>query len=90
MVMGIFWRGTTRQGAVAGMVSGLAVTVYYMLINASSVRTLLGLSGLGLWFDIQPVSAGLFGVVVGVVVTGVVSLLTRQRQVAKPPASLAP
>ncbi|WP_312304135.1 VC_2705 family sodium/solute symporter, partial [Pulveribacter sp.] len=31
MVLGIFWRGTTRQGAVAGMVSGLAVTVYYLL-----------------------------------------------------------
>jgi hypothetical protein len=31
MVLGIFWRGTTRAGAVAGMLAGLGLTVYYML-----------------------------------------------------------
>ncbi len=31
MVLGIFWRGTTRQGAVAGMLCGLGLAAYYML-----------------------------------------------------------
>ncbi len=75
MVLGIFWSGTTQQGAVAGMVAGLGLTIYYMAVNAAPVRSALGLSGDGLWFEIQPVSAGVFGVFAGTVVTVVVSLL---------------
>ena len=33
MVLGIFWPGATRAGAVAGMLAGLGVTVYYMLVQ---------------------------------------------------------
>ncbi|RZI98940.1 MAG: cation acetate symporter, partial [Haliea sp.] len=33
MVLGIFWRGATRRGAVAGMLAGLGVTAWYMLAN---------------------------------------------------------
>ncbi len=35
MVLGIFWRGTNRMGAVAGMLSGLGVTLYYMLSHTA-------------------------------------------------------
>ena len=59
------------------MVAGLGLTVYYMAVNLTSVRTALGLDGSGLWFEIQPISAGAFGVVAGSVVVVVVSLLTR-------------
>ncbi len=68
MVLGIFWAGVTRSAAVAGMVTGLSLTVYYMAINSPVVRSALGLQGSGLWFDIQPVSAGVFGVPAGVLV----------------------
>lgn len=77
MVLGIFWRRTTRAAAVAGMLSGVGVTVYYMLVNAAAVRAALGLHGQGLWFGIQPISAGVFGVVAGIAVTVAVSLLKR-------------
>lgn len=77
MVLGIFWRKTSRTGAVAGMLTGIGVTAYYMLINSVSVRSALGLNGSGLWFDIQPVSAGIFGVLAGLVVTFGLSLATR-------------
>jgi len=78
MVLGIFWRGTTRQGAVAGMLSGLAVTVYYMLSHVDGVRALLpdGLLPDALWFGIQPISAGVFGVPLGLAVAWSVSLFT--------------
>lgn len=75
MVLGIFWRRVTRAAAVSGMVVGLGVTLYYMAINSVSVRGALGLSGSGLWFGIQPVSAGVFGVFSGVIVIVTVSLL---------------
>ena len=75
MVLGIFWARTSRKAAVAGMVTGLGITVFYMAINAASVRAALGLSGTGLWFGIQPVSAGMFGVLAGTLCTVLVSLL---------------
>jgi cation/acetate symporter len=74
MVMGIFWKGASRLGAVWGMLVGLGVTIYYMALNSAAVRAWLGLTGSGLWFGIQPVSAGVFGVGAGVLVTWLVSL----------------
>jgi cation/acetate symporter len=77
MVLGIFWKGATRSGAVAGMLAGLGVTIYYMLVNAAPVRTLFKLQPEPqLWFGIVPVSAGVFGVAVGLAVALVVSMLT--------------
>jgi cation/acetate symporter len=75
MVLGIFWRKTSRAGAVMGVMTGVGVTVFYMLINASSVRSAVGLVGDGLWLGIQPVSAGVFGILAGFVVTVICSLL---------------
>ena len=77
MVLGIFWPGLTRSGAVGGMLAGLGVTLYYMGVNLPVVRTALQLQGDGLWWGIQPVSAGVFGVAAGLVVALVLSLLTR-------------
>ncbi len=77
MVLGIFWTGVTRYAAVAGMVTGLGLTVFYMAINTPMLRSALGLKGHGLWFDIQPVSAGVFGVPAGAVVIVLVSLFCR-------------
>jgi cation/acetate symporter len=77
MVLGIFWQGATRAGAVSGMLAGLSVTIYYMAINFPAVRSALGLAGDGLWWGIQPVSAGVFGVTAGLVTTVLVSLGSR-------------
>jgi cation/acetate symporter len=54
------------------------VTLYYMLVNVAWVREALRLSGSGLWFDIQPISAGVFGVAAGAAVMVLVSLLKRR------------
>ncbi len=78
MLAGIFWRGASRAGAVAGMLAGLGVTVFYMLLNAASLRMLFRMAGeQTLWFGIQPASAGVFGVGVGLAVTVAVSAFTR-------------
>jgi len=74
MVLGIFWRGASRAGAVAGMLAGLGTTLYYMLVHAPMLRGWLGLAGHGaLWWDIQPGLAGVFGVPVGLLVTWLAS-----------------
>jgi len=81
MLLGILWRGSNRAGASAGMLAGLGVTIYYMVVNAPGFRAFWGLApGQQLWFGIQPLSAGVFGVPVGFLVTWAVSLLARKRQ----------
>ena len=77
MVLGIFWRRTTATAAIAGMVTGLGLTIYYIAINSTSVRSALGLTGNGLWFGILPVSAGVFGILAGTAVIVLLSCISR-------------
>lgn len=78
MVLGIFWRGVTRYGAIAGMLSGLGVALYYMLSHSLWVQQYVPrlLLADGLWWGLQPMSAGVFGVLVGSVLTVLVSWVT--------------
>ncbi len=77
LVLGIFWSRANGPGAVAGMAAGLSITLYYMATTQPWLRAALGLTGEPrLWWDIQPIAAGVFGVPVGLAVTVVVSLLT--------------
>ena len=76
LVLGVFWQRANRWGAVCGMVAGLALSCYYMVQNDLWMRGLLGItSPVNLWFGIQPISAGVFGVPLGLVVIVVVSWL---------------
>ncbi len=78
IVLGIFWRRTTRAGAVAGMLAGFGVAVYYMVAKSPAGRAALGIPGdPGLWFGILPVAAGVFGVAIGAAVMVIVSALPR-------------
>jgi cation/acetate symporter len=72
LVLGIFWKRANHWGAVAGMLAGLGVTLFYV------VRThpFFGGSPDQAWLSISPISAGVFGVPLGFLATIVVSLLT--------------
>lgn len=84
MVLGIFWRRTTRLAAVAGMLTGLGVTVYYMTAKSAGLRIAMGLPGdVQLWFGIQPVAAGVFGVALGTAALVLVTLCTPKRLAAQ-------
>jgi cation/acetate symporter len=72
LVLGVFWKRANQQGAIAGMLLGFAICVYYMV----STYPTLGGSPLNQWFGIAPVSAGVFGVPAGFLAMLVVSLLT--------------
>jgi len=78
LVLGVFWKRANALGAALGMASGLLMTVYYMVRNEAWMRDVFGISApVDLWFAIQPISAGVFGVLLGFVVTVGVSLATR-------------
>ena len=77
LVGGVFWSRANRPGALAAMLTGLGVTVYYMVTAHPALRQMLGLSGPPqLWWGIQPISAAVFGVPAGVLALVVVSLST--------------
>ncbi len=76
LVLGVFWKRTTKRGAVAGMLAGLGVCVYYIVSTYPYFGQLTGFAG-PRWFGIEPISSGVFGVPAGFVATIVVSLLDR-------------
>jgi cation/acetate symporter len=77
LVLGIFWKRANKWGASLGMIAGLGITFYYMVTTQPWLRGIFGVtSPIELWWGIQPISAGLFGVPVGFAVIIIVSLLT--------------
>ncbi len=77
LVLGVFWKRANKWGASLGMIAGLGTTFYYMVTTQPWLRGVFGVtSPVQLWWDIQPISAGLFGVPMGFLVILVVSLLT--------------
>jgi len=80
LVLGIFWKRATGLGASLGMLSGLGLTLYYMAVNQPWMRSVLGITRpVDLWWGIQPISAGVFGVPLGFAVIILVSLLAPER-----------
>ena len=79
LVLGIFWRRANRAGAVAGMLAGVGLCLWYMARNLAGPRAWLGLDEAAAdlrWWGIDPMSAGVFGVPLGCAVLVLVSLLT--------------
>ena len=77
LAVGVFWKRANHQGALAGMIGGFAVCAYYML----HTTPMLGGHAAGQWFHIAPISAGVFGVPVGMALLIVVSLLTARPKI---------
>jgi cation/acetate symporter len=69
MLCNLWWRRFTRQGAIAGMASGLLVSVFFIVLLLCGVKTFAGLSTAG--------GPGVFGVTVSFVVLWIVSMMTK-------------
>jgi len=79
LVLGIFWKRTTGIAAILGMLVGVSVTFYYMATTQPWLRGVFGVTSPvadNMWWDIQPISAGVFGVPLGFAIIVIVSLLT--------------
>ena len=78
IILGIFDKRTNREGAIAGMIIGLAFTAFYIIGNK--------FYGLKLWFfGISPEGIGTVGMMLNFAVTLSVSRLT-----PPPPAEIQP
>ncbi|MBK7026746.1 MAG: cation acetate symporter [Polaromonas sp.] len=85
LTLGIFWKRANKWGASLGMIAGLGITFYYMITTQPWLYKLTH-GGAALtpevlkantWWDISPISAGLFGVPLGFAVIIIVSMLTK-------------
>ncbi|WP_018228922.1 cation acetate symporter [Methyloversatilis universalis] len=73
LVCGVFWARANKPGAVAGMMAGLGMCIYY----AATTHPFFGGDIANAWFGIEPISCGIFGIPLGFAVLIVVSLMTR-------------
>jgi cation/acetate symporter len=79
LVLGIFWKRATGLGAVAGMIGGFGITLYYLCTTQPWLRSVFGIATPlqdALWWDIKANAAGVFGVPLGFAVILLVSLVT--------------
>jgi cation/acetate symporter len=74
LVLGVFWKRANHHGAIAAMVAGFTVCLYYMV----HTTPLFGGSASGQWLHIAPISAGVFGVPAGIAALLLVSLITKE------------
>lgn len=78
LLLGLYWRGMNRVGALMAMVSGLGVTLYYITVNHPWVQMRLQMhTSETLWLGLDPVCAGVFGVPVGLLFGFLGSQLSR-------------
>lgn len=76
IVLGIFWKRATKEGAISGMVTGIGFTMLYIIQTK--------FMGVAPWFmNISPEGIGTVGMVINFTVTILVSLFT-----AAPPAAV--
>ncbi len=72
LVCGVFWRRANKLGAIVGMLAGLGICMYYMYIT----YPFFGVNA-PKWWDINPISAGIFGIPAGFIGVILGSLISR-------------
>ena len=73
--MGVFFKGVNREGAIAGMVAGLVVTLAYIIWFKSP--WFVGLNGPDRWlFGISPEGFGVVGMAINFAVAVLVARFT--------------
>ena len=72
MLLGLHWKRTTKEGAIAGMLAGLFVTVPYVVAVSLGYMSPIAIGGQ----KIGTIAWGVIGFLVNLIVTVVVSLAT--------------
>jgi cation/acetate symporter len=75
IIMGVFWRRATKEGAMAGMAVGIIFTaayiIYFKFVNPSANNLQ------NWWFGISPEGIGMIGMMINFVVLWAVSMVTK-------------
>lgn len=69
MLANLWWKRFTKQGAIAGIASGLGVSLFFVVLLLTGVKSFFGLPTSG--------GPGIFGVTISLITCVVVSLLTK-------------
>ena len=82
IVLGIFYKRMNKEGAIAGMIVGISLMLFYMLkfkfgIFDGGKSAVAGLKG-DWWFDISPEGFGTIAMIVNFIVALVVNKLTSE------------
>jgi cation/acetate symporter len=80
LLLGLYWPRMNRVGAVAAMLSGLGVSFYYIVSNHPWIQLSLNLQPSDtLWWGVEPICAGVFGVPTGLLAGFVFSQLKSKK-----------
>jgi cation/acetate symporter len=71
LVLGIFWKRANKLGAIVGMLAGLGTCMAYIVLTYPIFKI-----NAPLWWDINPIAAGIFGIPVGILGVIVGSLIS--------------
>ena len=75
LVLGVWWKRANTAGAIAGIIAGFGITLFYLLMTRYGGMELWGFFGLT-EKGVSNISAALYGLPIGFAVMIVVSLLT--------------
>ncbi|MCA1932942.1 MAG: cation acetate symporter [Calditerrivibrio sp.] len=73
IILGVFWKRATKEGAIAGMLVGIVFTAWY-IIYFRFINT----DPKGWWFGISPEGIGTLGMIFNFLVMWVVSMMTKE------------
>jgi cation/acetate symporter len=76
IIMGVFWKRTTKEGAILGMLAGIAFTAAYIIYFKFMNPPSFNVAANWLW-GISPEGIGTIGMLINFVVAWVVSLFTK-------------
>jgi cation/acetate symporter len=76
LVLGVFWKRANKWGAIVGMAAGLGICMLYMVRTYPFFGCVPAECAANQWFGLNPISAGMIGLPVGLITIVVVSLLT--------------
>jgi cation/acetate symporter len=75
IIMGVFWKRASKEGAIAGMLSGILFTAAYIIYFKFMNKPLNNAQHW--WLGISPEGIGMIGMIVNFVVLTAVSLVTK-------------
>ncbi len=76
LILAVFSKRINQWGAIAGMITGLAVSGTYIALNYPFVSRITGVFG-ERWFGIDPIASGAFGIPASFVAAYLVSYMTK-------------
>ncbi|RWI28581.1 sodium:solute symporter family protein [Mesorhizobium sp.] len=77
LVLGVWWKRANTAGAVAGMIAGFGITLFYLVMTQYGADFDKATPNMELWWGVKNISSATFGLPVGFAVMVIVSLLTR-------------